>query len=58
MKIVKFKEREPIKQPPQMYECECSSRIFHLHDDGTVTCALCADYIGLAVAEIIDNGST
>ena len=54
MKIVEFKEREPVPKPPQMYECECSRRIFHLHDDGTVTCALCADYIGLAVAEIVE----
>ena len=54
MKIVEFKEKEPVQPPPNMYECSCSSRIFHLYDDGTVVCALCTEYLGLAVAEIFD----
>ena len=55
MKIVNFSQKQNV---PNIYECECGGRIFHIYDDRSVKCALCDDYLGLICTEREENGDT
>ena len=56
MKVVDFTSK---KETPSIYECSCSSRVFHIYDDRSVKCAMCDEYIELVcyVREEL-NGNT